>query len=286
MNKQVIQEIKKQEDLIEEKRLAIKEIKNKRIKFKSRIETAGNIYEYFATPACAISITLVALFTGPIIYVLPAIAAAGAISVIMYKFLLNNKIDKLDKKLKKLKDERQSLYDEREAKYESIFNDLYIQRLDDKDYYHQIVNASNKCNEMTESLKPHKVNKKKLEKVRNIIHNVFDYGLAPLGAVLLPLLFAYADLGTISEVLAMGISSTALFGCVMADERLTQKIEELERTIGDIKDDRTVCYVQRDVKLKEALDYLKQRNDLIINKNKNINQDIDLNIKKSYINRR
>ena len=219
----------------------------------------GNIYEYLVTPMCAISITLVALFSGPIIYVLPSIAAVGAIGIVFYKFLLRNKIDNINKKISKLKKERQEVYDEREKSYENIFNNLNIKGKDENDYYHQIIKASNECDELTKSMVPHKEKKKKLERARNIISRAFDYGLAPLGAVILPLICSFVDIGTVGEVTMMGLSSAALLGCASVDDRLTKKIEEIDDTINDIKSDRTVKYVKRDLKLNEALNYLKKK---------------------------
>ena len=43
----------------------------------------------------------------------------------------------------------------------------------------------------------------------------------------------------------------------MTEDRLTSKIDDLTDVIDDIKSDRTVAYVKRDIKLNEALDYLK-----------------------------
>ena len=102
MGQRDCERIKQIEKLIEKKRIEIKKIKYKRNKINDKIDVVGNIYEYFVTPACAISISLVALFSGPIIYVLPSLTAVGAISIVSYKFLLRNKLDKLNKDIEKL----------------------------------------------------------------------------------------------------------------------------------------------------------------------------------------
>ena len=251
--------IEKKEALIEEKRLEIKKMKNEKKRLRDKMDIVGNIYEYLVIPVCAISIALVALLSGPIIYVLPSAAAAGAIGVISYKFSLRNKIDKLNNKIANLKKERQDAYDEREKAYEDIFNNLNMNGKDENNYYHQIVKASNECDELTKSMIPYKEKKKKVEKARNIIARTFDYCLAPMGAVLLPLVCSFADMGTLGEIAVMGASSAVLLGCASVDDRLTKKVEELEDNIQDIKNDRTVKYVKRDLKLNEALNHLKRK---------------------------
>ena len=105
---------------------------------------------------------------------------------------------------------------------------------------------------------PLKQKKKKMEKVRNFISRLFDYGLAPLGAVVLPLICAFSNVGTIGEVAMMTSSSAVLLGCATIDDKLTKEIDEIDDTISDIKSDRTVKYVKRDLKLNEALEFLKK----------------------------
>lgn len=266
MNKKDHVLIKEKEAIIEEKRLEIKSVKNERTKLRNKIDMVGNLYEYLVTPICAISISLVALLSGPIIYVLPTITALGAISVVSYKFFLRKKMDKLDFNIQKLKKERQDAYDLREVAYENVFNDLRAKGLDVKDYYHQIVNASRKCHKLTKSMTPHKQKKFKLEKIRNIISGLFDYSLAPIAAVVLPLVCAFVDVGTIGEIAVMSTSSAVLLGCATVDDKLTKKIDEIEDTISDIKSDRTVEYVKRDLKLNEALCFLQSTENKIINR--------------------
>ena len=116
--------IKKQEALIEEKRLAIKEEKKKISSLLNKIDMIGNIYEYLATPVCAISIALVALTTGPIVYVLPSIAAVCAISIVTTKFFLKKKVEKIQETLSNLKEERKQAYQDRERTFEDIFSNL------------------------------------------------------------------------------------------------------------------------------------------------------------------
>lgn len=249
--------IKKQEALIEEKRLAIKEEKKKISSLHNKLDMISNIYEYLATPACAISIALVALTTGPIVYVLPLITTLIATGIITTKFSLKNKIEKAKDNLSKLKEERKQAYTDREQTFENIFNNLNIQNKDGKDYYHQLMKIHEKCNLMNEYMEPYKQKKKKLNKIKNIISGLFDYALAPLGAIVLPLFCSFADVGTIAEVSLLAASSATLLGCSLIDDRLTSKIDDLTDEIDDIKSDRTVAYVKRDIKLNEALEYLK-----------------------------
>ena len=258
MAKHIYDSIKNQESLIEEKRLAIRDIKNEKKRMHNKMDTIGNVYEYLVTPLCAVSIALVALFSGPIIYVLPSVTAVGAISAVSYKFSLRRKIDKLNSKLEKLKDDRRVAYEKREKAYEDIFDNLRLKGKDINDYYHQIVKASKECDNLTEEMIPLKQKKKKMEKVRNFISRLFDYGLAPLGAVVLPLICAFSNVGTIGEVAMMTSSSAVLLGCATIDDKLTKEIDEIDDTISDIKSDRTVKYVKRDLKLNEALEFLKK----------------------------
>lgn len=257
MEEKYYKEIKESEALIEEKRLTIKEIKKHIVKLKSKIEITGNIYEYFAIPSCAVSLILISLFNGLIIYVLPTFTALGAISAIVYKFLLKKQIEKWNLELDKLKKDRKEAYDNRERVFENIFSDLQNKNLDTNDYYHQIVSISNKCDNLTESMVPYKEKRAKLEKKREIFHKLFDYVLAPLGAVALPLFCSFVNVGAVVEAIAVTISSAALLASATVDEKLTEKIDELTRFINDIKSDRTVNYIKRDLKLSESLDYLQ-----------------------------
>lgn len=249
--------IKKQEALIEEKRLAIKEEKKKISKLHNKLDMISNVYEYLATPACAISIALVALTTGPIVYVLPTITALIATGIITAKFGLKNRIEEYEEKLAKLKEERKQAYTDREQTFENIFNNLSVQNKDSKDYYHQLVTTHEKCNLMNEYMEPYKQKRKKLSKIKNIVSGLFDYVLAPLGAIALPLFCSFVNVSTVMEVSLLAASSATLLGCSLVDDRLTSKIEDLTDEIEDIKSDRTVAYVKRDIKLNEALDYLK-----------------------------
>ena len=263
MNKKNIARIKVCEDKIEEKRLNIKKIKEEKIKLMCKLDVVSNIYEYFAIPSCTISITLIALFSGFVIYVLPLITALGAINVIINKIILGNKIEKLDDELDRLKASRQQDYLNREKIYASIFNDLYLKQLDSNDYYHQIVEASERCDLLTEATIPYKKERKHLLKVRNIIHKLFDYLLAPMSAIFLPLICAFTNMGVLSKVILMSILSLILFCSVMVDEYLTRKINSLSRIIDSIKSDRTVNYVKRDLKLAESLKYLESQCELV-----------------------
>lgn len=249
--------IKRQEALIEEKRLAIKEEKKKISNLHNKLDMISNIYEYLAAPACAISLALVALTTGPIVYVLPTITALTAIGIITTKFGLKNRIEKYEERLAKLKEERKQAYTDREQAFENIFNNLNILNKDSKDYYHQLMQAHEKCNLMNEYMRPYKQKRKKLSKIKNVISVLFDYVLAPLGAIALPLFCSFADVGTVAEVSLLAASSATLLGCSLVDDRLTSKIDDLTNEIDDIKSDRTVAYVKRDIKLNEALEYLK-----------------------------
>lgn len=257
MNNYNYEEIKRKEELIEANRLAIKELKKEKFKLHSKMDMSGNIYEYLASPLCAISITLSALFTGPVVYILPITMTGVAINMIAYKYSIRKKIDKLNNKMQSLKKERQNAYQERERAYENIFNSLHAQKLDDKDYYHQIIAASEACEELTESMQPYKEKKSKLEKIKNRISRIFDYVLAPLATVVLPVFAAVFNMSLVWQIVMMTISSAALLGCVLVDDNLTQKVDDLAKTINEIKSDRTVKYVQRDLKLKESLEYLK-----------------------------
>jgi len=261
--------IKNEEAIIEKKRLQIKEEKKEISSLHNKLDTTGNIYEYLATPACAISIALVALTTGPIVYVLPIITAICAISVVSAKYILKNKIEKGQNRISKLKEERKQAYQNREEAFEEIFNNLHNENMDKQDYYNQLVEAHNKCNLMNEYMEPYKHKRSKLKKIKNVISGVFDYFLAPLGAVVMPLFCSFVNVGTLGEVLMLAISSGTLLGCSLIDDRLSSKIEDLTDEIDDIKSDRTVAYVKRDIKLNEALEYLKsideKYNDLTLN---------------------
>lgn len=266
MNQKIFDEIKNSEELIEEKRLAIKDIKKEKAKLHDLMDITSNIYEYLAAPLCAISITLAALFSGPIIYVLPILMSAIAIGISTSKFIIRRKVDKLNVKMSELKDQRQKAYKNREEIYENIFNNLAIKKLDDKDYYHQIVNASNECDKLTDSMIPYKEKRKKLIKSRNIISRIFDYVLAPVTTIVVPLVCSLTGIGVVSQVALMGLSSATLLGCASVDNHLTRGIDNLSYEINSIKSDRTVKYVKRDIKLEESLNYLKAKKDLLLQK--------------------
>lgn len=249
--------IKKQEELIEEKRLKIKEEKKKITSLKSKLDLIGNLYEYLATPACAISIALVALTTGPIVYILPAITAVLALTVMANKFAIKNKIEKGNNLLSDLKEERKKAYKKREEIFENIFSKLQHTNMDVKDYYHQLVEAHKKCELLNEYMEPYKNKRTKLNKTKNIISGVFGYLLAPVAAVIMPLVCSFVDVGLVWEIAIMAMSSGTLLALALTDDHLTSKIDDLTEEIDDIKSDRTVAYVKRDIKLNEALEYLK-----------------------------
>ena len=263
MNKKIYNEIKEKEFLIEEKRLAIKQIKQEKVKLHSKLDFTGNIYEYLAIPLCTISITLVNLFSGPIIYALPILTAVGAVFSIIYKYSIRKKLDRLNNKIDKLKIERKDAYYIREQTYEKVFNDLQVKDSDDKDYYHQILNASRECDKLTKLMVPYKNKKIKLVKVRNFISRIFDYLLAPFTTIALPLLCSFANVSTISEVSMIAVSSAFLLTSAITDEKLTEKVDELDRDINNLKSDRTVNYVKRDIKLNEALIFLESSKNII-----------------------
>lgn len=284
-------EIKRKEEIIESNRLEIKKYKKEKIKLNNFMIFITNIYEYLVSPLCAISITLVAFFNGPIVYLLPALMGVVAIGMITYKYHTSKEIDKLEDKIIDLKKQRQEAYNKREELYEKIFNDLNLKHLDKNNYYHQIVNASRACEVMTESMVPFKDKKKKLEKIQNYFSKIFDYGLvAPGSTVILPIICSIANMGSWLELATMAISSIAIFGCVSVDERLSKKIDELNNSINEIKSDRTVRYVTRDLKLKEALDYLKKNEKFMVSERrimpieiKKTSNKIDNNKKKRLI---
>lgn len=276
MNEEIYSRIKNNDKLIEEKRLAIKKEKKDKSKYHDRFETISNIYEYLATPLCAISISLVALLSGPIVYVLPILATCGALGITSYKFYLRRKMDLINDNIRRIKLERQDCYNQREKDYEKIFSNLENKGMDVEHYYKQLVKLRRECDDLSAKMAPHKNKKEKLEKFRGIISRVFDYGLVPVGAVILPVICAFADVGTIGEIVTMGVSSAALLACATLDNGLTKKIENLEDEIEDIKSDRTFRYAERDLKLASALEFLK-KNDIIhekynMQKEKNITE--------------
>lgn len=248
--------VKEQALIIEEKRLIIKELKKRVSKIRNLIDNIGDIYEYLAIPLCAISITLVALFKGVIVYILPLITAIIAINVIAYKFVLNTKLERLNNQINKIKEERKSAYETRENIVENIFDDLHVKDLDTKDYYHQLVEINKKSNLLSSYMIPYKQKRKTIIKYKRITTYFFDYLLAPLTAIVLPLSCSFMDLSVVLQVVLMSISSFLLLSCALLNERLGNKIEELSDEIDDIKSDRTVNYVKRDIMLTEALEYL------------------------------
>lgn len=266
MIKNIYEQIRYKEKQIEEKRINIKKIKNAKGNIHNVMDTISNIYEYFAAPLCAISISLTAFFTGPIVYALPIATAACAISIVSYKFSLRRKLDLLNKRMAILKDERQELYEQREQLYEDMFNKLQHQNLDKKDYYHQILEAEKSCQDLTVSMLPYKSRKKKYITTRKVISRTFDYGLAPTATVILPLVCALISMSPLGQVISMSTSSALLLGCASVDDYLAKKIEEQDSFIQDIKSDRTVKYVQRDMKLKESLEYLNREYFKILSK--------------------
>ena len=255
--------IKQQENFIEEKRLAIKEKKKEISKMHNKIDTISNVYEYLVTPICAMSIALVVLLQGPIVYVLPSLAAIGAAGVITYKFILKNKLELLEKVLSKLKDQRQDAYKDREALFENIFDNLNKRHMDYKGFYSKLVEASEKCDLLTEYMVPYKEKRKRLQKIRNVISGIFDYLLAPLGAVAIPLLCSFVDIGTIGELILMGLSSGSLLSCSLIDNSLTKKIDDLNDEISDIKSDRTILSIFFDSDIYKFCDIIEYHISLI-----------------------
>ena len=273
--------IKKSQDLIEEKRLEIKRIKAYKSKLNHTIDSINNIYEYLLAPLCAISITLATLFTGAITYILPIITAIAAITINTYKYNVKQKIEVLDSKLEECKLLRKQAYDKRENTFEEIFANLHNLNQDEKQYYEQILKIRKECDEINSIIDPYKVLKRKTELTRNRLSKLLTFALAPLSTIVLPLVCSFTNISTPMEVTMMLISTASLITCAGVDERLTHKIEDYQDTIDELKSDRTVKYIRRDIKLNEAIEYLK--NHSMIDRNVKpipINRDIKTIVKK------
>lgn len=273
--------IKKSQDLIEEKRLEIKRIKAYKSKLNHTIDSINNIYEYLLAPLCAISITLATLFTGAITYILPIITAIAAITINTYKYNVKQKIEVLDSKLEECKLLRKQAYDKRENTFEDIFANLHNLNQDEKQYYEQILKIRKECDEINSIIEPYKVLKRKTELTRNGLSKLLTFALAPLSTIVLPLVCSFTNISTPMEVTMMLISTASLITCAGVDERLTHKIEDYQDTIDELKSDRTVKYIRRDIKLNEAIEYLK--NHSMIDRNAKpipINRDIKTIVKK------
>lgn len=261
MNESVYKKIKEQENIIETNRLEIRKLKKEKYKLFDLKEVVGNIYEYMAAPLCAISITMSALLSGSVVYILPSVMSAVAVGFISCKYVIDRKINGVNDKISDLKEKRQLAYDNREMIVEEVFIDLKSKQLDDKDYYNQLVNASNKCHALTDSMVPLKNKKSKLSKIKDVLSLAFDYILAPFSTIALPLICSLTSMDIIPQIALMGVSSAILLGCASVDEHFHKEIEGLNDEIDEIKSDRTVNYVKRDLKLDEALKYLKIKND-------------------------
>lgn len=257
MNKQNINKIKNCENEIEKKRLAIRKIKKDKIRLINEVDTLGDVYEYFAVPSCTISIMLVSLFSGFGVFILPIIATLATIIVVVAKLITNNKIESLEKKIDELKLSRQEDYKNREKIYASIFDVLQKKNLDKFDYYHQIVEVSNCCDLLTESTFPYKKKMKEMIETRSFLRKIFDYLLAPLGSIFLPLVCALFSIGIAVNVVLVFILSSILFSLVMIDEKLTKKIQQISIIIDEIKKDRTINYIKRDLMLRDCLEFLE-----------------------------
>ena len=123
--------------------------------------------------------------------------------------------------------------------------------------------------------------KRKTELTRNRLSKLLTFALAPLSTIVLPLVCSFTNISTPMEVTMMLISTASLITCAGVDERLTHKIEDYQDTIDELKSDRTVKYIRRDIKLNEAIEYLK--NHSMIDRNAKpipINRDIKTIVKK------
>jgi len=273
--------IKKSQDLIEEKRLEIKKIKTYKSKLNNKIDSVNNIYEYLLAPLCAISITLSTLFTGAITYILPIITALTAIGVNVYKYNIKQKIEVLDNRLEESKLLRKQAYDKRERAFEDIFANLHNLNKDEKKYYEQILKIREECDEINSVIEPYKVLKNKSKSIRNKLSKLLIFGLAPISTIVLPIVCSFTNMPTQAEIATMLISTASLITCAGIDEKITHKIENYQDIIDELKSDRTVKYIKRDIKLNEALEYLKKRS--MIDRNAKpipINRDIKTIVKK------
>lgn len=256
--------VKEQGELIEEKRLEIKNIKNYKSKLKNKLDAMTTIYEYLLAPLCAISMTLVTLFTGPITYVLPISMAVFAIGINIYKYNIRSKMDVLNDRIDMAKNVRAVAYNQREQAFKRLFAGLRSRKSDDKNYYEQISNIEKECNAINARLAPYKEERSRIERNKKGLSRVFSYVLAPLSTIVLPLVCSVANIPPIGEIGVMLASTASLLTCSSIDTKMDHKLNDIEETIDELKSDRTVKYVERDLKLNEAIEFLKDKD--IINK--------------------
>ena len=256
--------VKEQGELIEEKRLEIKNIKNYKSKLKNKLDAMTTIYEYLLAPLCAISMTLATLFTGPITFVLPISMAVFAIGINIYKYNIRSKMDVLNDRIDLAKNVRAVAYNQREQAFKRLFAGLQRRKSDDKNYYEQISNIEKECNAINARLAPYKEERNRIEKNKKGLSRVFSYVLAPLSTIVLPLVCSVANIPPIGEMGVMLASTASLLTCSSIDTKMDHKLNDIEETIDELKSDRTVKYVERDLKLNEAIEFLKDKD--IINK--------------------
>lgn len=249
------EQIKEYNELIESKRQEIREYNDKKDLLHDRMDTLGNIYEYFALSSCAVSVLIMNFFTGPGVYIFPLLASVVACGVIGGKFATRKQLDGLNKKIKEAKTIRRKAYDDKEIVFEKIFESYKNKGLDDKGYYKEILRIEEMCKKKTNTMNKLKVERDKLAKNRNFISRMFSYILAPLGAIGVPLLCAFADVGPVGEVTLTLFSNAILFACATVDNHLTKKVENIIAQIENIKDDRTIAYIKRDMRINDALKY-------------------------------
>ena len=249
--------IKEYNDLIEKNRLEIKKYNEKKDMLHDRMDTLGNIYEYFVLSSCSISVLIMNFLSGPSIYVLPTLSAFVAAGVISGKFIARKRLDKLNKKIKDAKTIRRNAYDDKEKVFEKIFESYNNKGLDDKGYYKEIVRIEEMCQKKTAAMNRKRIQRDKVAKIRNMISRVFSYVLAPVSVIGIPLLCALGDIGPAGEVALTIGSNIVLFTCATIDDHLTKKVDNIVEEIDKIKEDRTIAYIKRDVRINDALRYWK-----------------------------
>lgn len=256
--------VKEQSALIEEKRLEIKNIKTYKSKLKNKLDAITTVYEYLLAPLCAISMTFATLFAGPITFVLPIAMAILAIGVNVYKYNVRKRMDVLNDRIDIAKNIRGVAYNQREQAFKKLFAGLQRNHCDEKHYYEQMENIENECNEINKRMQPYKEERDKIEKSKKGLSRVFSYVLAPLSTIVLPLVCSMANVPPVGEIGVMLASTASLLTCSSIDTKWDHKLNDLEESIDELKSDRTVKYVERDLKLNEAIEFLKEKE--IINK--------------------
>ena len=186
---------------------------------------------------------------------------------------IKRKVEVLDDKLSEHKLLRKQAYDIREKSFEDIFNNLHTIHKDDKKYYEQILKIREECDSINSIIEPYKVLRDRAESKRGKLSKILTFVLAPLSTIVLPLVCSLSDMSIAGEVATMMLSTISLITCAGMDEKLAHKIEGYEDTINELKSDRTVKYIKRDMKLNEALEYLKTNS--MIDKNA---REIPINI--------